>query len=133
MEYYRQFIYKHADIALPLTKLLKHDETYEWNEERQQAFQTLKDWLVIAPILSPSDWSKKFHVFIDLSAFCIGANLSQKDAQNRDHPIYHASRQMSAAEKNCTVIEREALAIIFACKKFWHYLLGYQIYLSHRS
>jgi hypothetical protein len=52
--------------------------------------------------------------------------LSQKDDDGHDHPIYYASRQMNAAEKNYTVIKKEALAIIFACQKFRHYLLGYK-------
>lgn len=83
--YYDHFIYRHVDVALPLTKLLKQDEPYVWNDERQQAFHTLKDRLVVSPILSPLDWNKKFHIFIDSSAFCIGANLSQKDDNNKDH------------------------------------------------
>ena len=34
---------------------------------------------------------------------------------------------MSPVEKKYTTTEREALAVIYACKKFRHYLLGYQI------
>ena len=41
--------------------------------------------------------------------------------------MYYASKQMSLAEKKYTTTEREALAIIYACKKFRHYLLGYRI------
>ena len=43
--------------------------------------------------------------------------------------MYYASRQMSPAEKKYTTTERKALAVIYACKKFRHYLLGYQIVL----
>ena len=34
---------------------------------------------------------------------------------------------MSLIEKKYTTTEREALAVIYACKKFQHYLLGYMI------
>ena len=42
---------------------------------------------------------------------------------------------MNAAEKNYTMTEREALAMIFSCKKFRHYLLGYKtvFHIDHSS
>ncbi|OAE35251.1 hypothetical protein AXG93_1162s1270 [Marchantia polymorpha subsp. ruderalis] len=36
------------------------------------------------------------------------------------------TRQLSATEKNYTTTEREALGMVFAMKKFRHYLLGYE-------
>ena len=49
--------------------------------------------------------------------------------------MYYASQQMSQAEKKYTTTEREALAVVYTCKKFWHYLLGYWIvfYTDHDS
>ena len=41
--------------------------------------------------------------------------------------MYYASRKMSRAERKYTTMEREALAVVYACKKFRHYLLGYRI------
>ena len=42
---------------------------------------------------------------------------------------------MSLAEKKYTTTEREVLAVVYACKKFQHYLLGYWIvfYMDHDS
>ena len=34
---------------------------------------------------------------------------------------------MSPTERKYTTTEREALAVVYACKKFRHYLLGYRI------
>ena len=51
----------------------------------------------------------------------------QYKGDKRECPVYYASRQMSPAEKKYTTTEREALAVVYACKKFRHYLLGYRI------
>ena len=125
--YYRRFIKDYARKALPLTELLKKEEDFRWNPERQTAFEELKLSLSQAPILFPPDWTKEFHVTLDASGWCLGAILWQLDDSNRESPVYYASRQMSLAEKKYTTTEREALAVIYACKKFRHYLLGYRI------
>jgi hypothetical protein len=116
--YHRRFIEAYSLISTCLTELMKKDTPYEWTDIRHIAFLLLKDKLINAPILVPPDWDKTFHVDVDVSKFCIGLMLSQKDDQKKDHPIYYASRQLNPAEKNYSTTEREALGIVYACKKF---------------
>ena len=39
-------------------------------------------------------------------------------------PVAYASRLMSKTEKGCAQIEKEALAVTWACEKFTDYILG---------
>ena len=53
-------------IACPLTALTRKDKTtgrtviFEWSQECDEAFQTLKTMLMTAPVLIPPDLSKEF-------------------------------------------------------------------------
>jgi hypothetical protein len=134
--YYRRAIKSFAEIASLLTKLLKKLEVGAspvWGQDCEVAFITLKEKLSTAPVLIPPNWDKPFHVYVDASNVALGCVLSQKDDKNFDHPIYFASRQLIAAEKNYTTTESEALGMIFAVQKFRHYLLGYPFvfYVDH--
>ena len=42
INYLREYIPDFANISAPLTKLLKKNEPYNWNEEQQQSFEELK-------------------------------------------------------------------------------------------
>ncbi|XP_017797025.1 PREDICTED: uncharacterized protein LOC108578250 [Habropoda laboriosa] len=75
--YYRRFIPKFADIAKSLTLLLKKDIKFEWKQEQERAFMTLRDMLCTEPILQYPDFSKPFIVTTDASGHAIGAVLSQ--------------------------------------------------------
>jgi hypothetical protein len=134
--YYRRAIRSFAEIVAPLTKLLKKLEVGAhpvWEPTCEEAFISLKEKLSTAPVLVPPNWDLPFHVYVDASNIALGCVLSQKDTRNLDHPIYFASRQLIAAEKNYTTTEREALAMNFAIQKFRHYLLGYPFvfYVDH--
>ncbi|OAE20446.1 hypothetical protein AXG93_4905s1460 [Marchantia polymorpha subsp. ruderalis] len=128
-----RFIHMYAILAADLTKLLKKDEPYEWGEKQQSAFEALKAKLTTAPVLRSPDWDRPFHVYVDTSAFAIGVVLSQKDDNKKDYPIYFASRQLSLAERKYTTTEREALGMVYSCKKFRHYLICYEFvfYVDH--
>ncbi|GJU84367.1 retrovirus-related pol polyprotein from transposon TNT 1-94 [Tanacetum coccineum] len=65
--YYRRFIANSAKVSKPLASLTQKIRKYEWAKEQEEAFQTLKDNLWDAPILSLPDGSKEFVVYCDAS------------------------------------------------------------------
>ncbi|GJV35445.1 putative reverse transcriptase domain-containing protein [Tanacetum coccineum] len=68
--YYRRFIENFSKIAKPLTVLTQKSKTYDWGEEQENAFQTLKDKLCNAPVLALPDGPEDFMVYYD--AFGLG-------------------------------------------------------------
>ena len=117
-----------------MEKLLKHDVKYKWNEECQKSLDILKDRMVTTPILAFLDRKKIFHVHVDASSIALGVILAQPSEGNIDHPIAFASKKLSSVERNyTTTTEREGLAMVYALKKYRHYLLGshFKMFTNH--
>ena len=122
--YYRRFIERNAMIAKPLTRFLKDNAHLpQVTPDALEVFEKLKLALLLAPILRTPNWQKSFLVFTVASGEGVGVTLAQLDDEGFDHSIYYASRQLTLEEMNYTVTEREGLGVIFALKKFRHYLL----------
>lgn len=117
--YYRKFIKNFAKVTKPLTKCLKKGETVTLTPEFKDAFENCKTLLCNDPILKYPDFDKQFELTTDASNFAIGAILSQDE-----HPIAYASKTLNPAETNYSTIEKEMLAIVWACRHFRPYLYG---------
>ena len=95
---------------------------FSWDTACQEAFNHLKTALTQAPVLAFPDFSlaaAPFQLLTDASGIGVGAVLEQNG-----HVIAYASRVLSTAERNYSVIQRECLAMMYALKQFRHYLLG---------
>ena len=125
--YYRIFIQNYAQIALPLSTLLKKDVKFEWGEEQEKAFQELKKRLTQAPVLIYPDFKKEFILHTDASLQGVGAVLMQRTDKGRERVVAYASRTLKPSEKNYAITHLEGLAVIFALKKFHYLILGYKI------
>ncbi len=75
--YSRQFIENYADIARPLTSLLKKDEPFVWTETQDTAMGQLKQRLCSAPCLAYPDPGKEFYLNAGFSNHCLSAGLYQ--------------------------------------------------------
>jgi hypothetical protein len=122
--YYRRFINFFSKIASPLFVLLMKNVEFKWTNSCQEAFNTLKHQLSTAPILRGPDWTLPFHISSDASDTAIGAVLGQEE-NHLPYAIYFISKNMTPAELNYTVTEKEFLAVIYAINKFRHYITGY--------
>jgi hypothetical protein len=120
--YYRQFIPRFAMIAAPLYELTSHKTTYTWTAQHQLSFDFLKQCIGRMPLLvtAPKSGTVHLRLYSDASDVGIGAVLETEDRQ----PITFFSRRLSPAEMKYTIYERELLALISACEKWRHYILG---------
>nr|GEY69031.1 reverse transcriptase domain-containing protein [Tanacetum cinerariifolium] len=75
--FYRRFIKYFSKISRPMMKLLKKDSVFNFDEECNKAFKTLKDKLMNAPIMVSPNWSLPFELMCDASDFAVGAVLGQ--------------------------------------------------------
>jgi hypothetical protein len=132
--YYRKFIADFSAIARPLTNLLKKENEWKWTEQEQASFQLLKFKLTSTPVLQYPNFSKPFILTTDASGYAIGAILSQGKI-GQDKPVPYASRTLNKAELNYATVEKELLAIVWACKHFRPYLLErkFQIVTDHKG
>lgn len=120
--YYRRYILRFADVAAPLHALTKKGMSFTWTSECAEAFLTLKNLLLQAPVLAYPRFSGNTGEFVlqtDASAVGLGAVLEQDD-----HVVAYASRSLSTPERQYSVIQKECLAVVYALKQFRHYLLG---------
>ncbi|GKD82861.1 putative reverse transcriptase domain-containing protein, partial [Tanacetum coccineum] len=97
----------------------KAPRTLTEGEERELAFQTLKDKLCNAPILALPDGPKDFVVYCDASGIGLACVLMQ-----RGKVIAYASRQLKIHEQNYSTHDLELGAAVFALKIWRHYLYG---------
>ena len=73
-------------------------------------------------MLVKADQSLKFELHTDDSDTHIGGALMQLESGKVLKPIGYYSKKLNTAEKKYTETDREALAIVSACRFFNHYL-----------
>lgn len=126
--WYRRFVPNFSTIVAPLTDLLRKNKPFVWDSACDEAFQTLKEHLVSAPILSCPDFSLPFTIQTDASGFGIGAVLSQQQAEG-EKVICYLSRSLNRCERNYTTTERECLAVIWAIERLRPYIEGSKFFV----
>ena len=128
-----KFSAKLATLTQPLRELLSKKNAWLWGATQDHAFDQVKAELSKPTTLALYDPAADSKVSADASSYGLGAVLLQKT--NDDwRPVAFASRAMSETERRYAQIEKEALALTWACEKFSMYLLGkkFQVETDHK-
>ena len=111
-------------LAEPLRQLTRKEVKWQWNSEQQMTFETLKQRLTSADVMSYYNQNAETNIIVDGSPFGLGAILNQKQSDGNFKPVAYASRTLSPVERRYSQTEREALSVYWAIRRFNMYLYG---------
>lgn len=130
VNYYSRFIPNYAEKMVPLYGLLQKDNEFVWSSECQRSFEQMKKEVTTDRVLAHFDPSMPIILETDASQYAVAGVLSHRFPDGTKRPIAFVSRSLSKCERNYSVIEKEALAIIFSVTKLKQYLLGQKFELD---
>ena len=107
-----------------LYKLLRKDVQWQWTDTEEKAFQASKDLLTSDALLVHFNPDLDLLLMCDASSYEIGTVHAHRMPDDSKRPIGYASRSLSAAKRNYSLLERGALALVFGVKRFHSFCLG---------
>ncbi|CAB4017096.1 Transposon Ty3-G Gag-Pol poly, partial [Paramuricea clavata] len=117
--YLAKFLPCLSDETEVLRKLTEKDAEWCWLTAHEEAVVRIQRMISTVPVLAYYDVTKPVTIQCDASQTGLGAALLQDG-----HPIAYSSRALTATERNYAQIEKELLAIVYACEKFDQYIFG---------
>jgi hypothetical protein len=128
---YRRFIKHYSEKASPLTSMLRKEEPerFQLNSAQDEAFEFLRKAVTSSPCLALPRAEGLFIIETDVSENQLGAVLLQEQEMElkgkkivSEKPVGFYSRKLNSAESRYSPTEREALAIVWACKLLRHHV-----------
>ena len=118
-QYLSKFLPHLSDMTKPLRDLTLQDTAWVWDHPQQEALEALKKAASSTPVLRYYNLKEKVTLQCDASQSGLGAVLMQNG-----QPVGYTSRALTLTESRYAQIEKELLAIVFACDHFEAYVYG---------
>ena len=117
----------------PLFQLLKKEVPTVWNEQCQEAFEKIKNYLMKPPIMVPRVLEKPLLLYLTTTDIAMGALLAQYLEESRkENAIYYISKKMLAYKEKYSPLEKTCVALVWATRKLRHYMLAFKVLLIAR-
>jgi len=118
-----RFIPNFAEMTTPLRDLTHQGTKWRWSKTEQAAFEKLEDTLSSDTVLGYYKTGQNTKLLVDAELNGLGLVSMQKKPQGWK-AVECASRSLPEVEKRYHWIDGEALAIRWACKRRYKYLIG---------
>ena len=118
----------------PIYELTKKGRPFIWQDEQQQAFDTIKEMMIKPPILYLPKPGGRFILYCDSSRTHTGSSLWQVQ-EGKPRLIGHASKSLPAPAKNYSVTELEMTGMAVNIH-LWRHLLHrveFECAVDHRA
>ena len=113
----------------PLIAMLKKSMAFAWTNKGRESFEEIKAAIASAPTLINPNFEKDFILYTLGSESSISTVLTQTNDKIEEQPIAFFSEGLKEYEDKYSYVEKQALAVIRALKKFRHLLSHNKIHL----
>ena len=123
----RRFISQFIDRLKPFFAALRGANRAGWNEECDQDFIHIKQYLAEPPILASLDTGETFFVYLAVSDTAVSAALFKENEDGTQRPIFFVSKSLADVETRYSRLKQAALALRIAAKKLRLYFQAHPI------
>ncbi|XP_036150440.1 uncharacterized protein K02A2.6-like [Monomorium pharaonis] len=128
INFYARFLQNRSD-QLKLLYEASRKEKFEWNDKCTKAFNWVKKELTSHKVLVNYDPKQTIILACDASDYGLSAILSHRYSNGEERPIAFASKKIPKHELNRKILDKEAMAIVFGCKRFYQFIFGKEFIL----
>ena len=121
------FISRLTDHLKPFFTTLRGANRAEWNEECDQAFVAIKQYLTEPPILVSPEAGDTLYLYLAASDIAVSAALFKECGDAKLRPVFFANKSLIDVETRYTHFERAALALRTAAQKLCPYFRAHLV------
>ena len=113
LNYIARFISQLTEKCDPIFRLLRKHNQGTWDEECQNAFDKVKQYLLNAPVLSPPNPGRPLILYLSMFSTSMGCVLGQHvELGRKENAIYYLSKKFTECEMRYSPIEKLCCALI---------------------
>ncbi|KAG8481783.1 hypothetical protein CXB51_026423 [Gossypium anomalum] len=130
LNYIAWFISQLTEKCDPIFRLIRKHNQDTWDEECQNAFEKVKQYLLNAPVLSPPSPDKPLILYLSVFSNSMGCVLGQHDESGkREKVIYYLSKKFTDCEMRYSPIEKLCCVLIWTTRRLRQYMLYHTTWL----
>src|SRR3954462_13346202 len=130
LNYISRFIYLMTATCAPIFKLLRKNQSCVWTDDCQKAFDSIKEYLLEPPILSPPVEGRPLIMYLTVLEDSMGCVLGQQDETKRkEHAIYYLSKKFTDCESRYSMLEKTCCVLAWAARRLRQYMLNHTTFL----
>ncbi|KAA3464159.1 RNA-directed DNA polymerase (Reverse transcriptase), Ribonuclease H [Gossypium australe] len=130
LNYIARFISQLTEKSDPIFRLLKKRNLGVWDDECQNAFDKVKQYLSSPPVLFPPRPDGPLILYLTVFNNSMGCVLSQHDESGRrEKAIYYLSKKFTECEMRYSPVEKLCCALIRTTQRLRQYMLYHMTWL----
>jgi hypothetical protein len=127
-----RFISQLGKKGLPFFKLLKKTGKFEWTDEAEEAFKSLKAYLTSSPVLTPLKKHEDMMLYIAVTFTVVSAAIvvereEEGHVYKVQQPVYYISEVLSDSKIRYLHVQKLLYALLITSRKLRHYFESHKI------